>query len=331
MMKTRHGALVISLDFELHWGVHEITSPYGSYRQNLLGTWEAVPRILALFEEYDIAATWATVGFLFAKSRRELEEFSPSIKPQYSNSILSPYNEPIGEDETDDPLHFAPSLIETIRQTPRQELATHTFSHYFCLEPGQTREAFKADLSSALAIASENGVEIRSIVFPKNQCNPDYEDLLTEAGIICYRGNQSAWMYGAANATRDRSMHKRAARLFDHYVNLAGPHTVSWNTVRQDNKLCNVPASFFLRPYSPRWDRFEPLRLKRLVDSLRRAAVSKEIVHLWWHPHDFGMHTDRNIYFLREILRAFGYYQYRFGMRSMSMADVAAVVRENHE
>src|SRR5215213_3336669 len=89
-VEIRYGALVISLDFELHWGVRDWTPPGGSYRQNLLGVWEAVPRMLALFEEYDIAATWATVGFLFARSKQELEEFSPSIRPIYKDPALYP-------------------------------------------------------------------------------------------------------------------------------------------------------------------------------------------------------------------------------------------------
>ena len=72
------GALVISLDFELHWGVRDKRPADGPYRENLLGAREAIPRMLDLFEEFGVAATWATVGFLFAKNRREREEFSPS-------------------------------------------------------------------------------------------------------------------------------------------------------------------------------------------------------------------------------------------------------------
>ena len=330
-MKAKHGALIISLDFELHWGVRDITPPHSSYRQNLLGEWEAVPRMLALFEEFDIAATWATVGFLFARSKPELEAFSPSVKPLYADPLLSPYHEPIGEDEVDDPLHFAPSLIEAIRRTLRQELATHTFSHYFCLEPGQDREAFKADLGSALSIARKNDVQLRSLVFPKHQHNPDYDDLLIDAGIVCYRGNQQAWMYRASNQARQKAKVRRAARLLDTYANLAGPHTVSWDGIQQRNGLCNIPASFFVRPYSPRWRRLEPIRLQRIVRSIRHAAVSKELVHIWWHPHDFGIHIDQNIDFLRKVLEAFCRCRDSHGMCSMSMADAAAVARNDYE
>ena len=128
------GALVISLDFELHWGVRDKRPVDGPYRENLLGAREAIPRMLDLFEEFGVAATWATVGFLFAKNRREREEFSPSIRPQYKNPKLDAYAETTGDNEDDDPIHYASSLIARIAKTPKQEIATHTFSHYYCQE-----------------------------------------------------------------------------------------------------------------------------------------------------------------------------------------------------
>jgi hypothetical protein len=68
-----------------------------------------------------------------------------SARPRYRDSRLDPYDGAVGEGEADDPLHFAPSLIGRIRATRRQEISTHTFSHYYCLEPGQDRQAFRAD------------------------------------------------------------------------------------------------------------------------------------------------------------------------------------------
>src|SRR5450755_2842539 len=85
------GAFVISLDFELHWGVRDRPSSSVSYRANLMGARVAIPGMLDLFEEFNVAATWATVGFLFANSRREMEEYSPAIRPVYENPQLDPY------------------------------------------------------------------------------------------------------------------------------------------------------------------------------------------------------------------------------------------------
>ncbi len=314
---------MISLDFELHWGVCDRHPPDGSYRSSLLGARRAIPRMLALFEEFEIAATWATVGFLFATSRAELDRFSPHARPEYVDATLSPYAQWMGEDEGEDPLHYAPSLIEAICSTPRQEIATHTFSHYYCLEEGQTRETFQADLQAALALAARRGVRIESIVFPRNQHNPAYDEVLLANGITAYRGNPRGWMYREDTTRASTRRGRRAARLLDAYLPLSGPQTTPWSQARQANGLANVRASFFLRPYSPRLRRLEPLRLARLRESLRYAARGGHIFHLWWHPHNFGCHLEENLDFLRRMLAEFSACRERYGMRSLTMAEAA--------
>src|SRR5260370_28124836 len=97
--KPDFGALVISLDFELHWGVRDKCAPEGPYRENLLGARKAIPQILDLFEEFDIAATWATVGFLFDESRQAREQSSPAGRPHHAHKPLRPYHHPDRENE----------------------------------------------------------------------------------------------------------------------------------------------------------------------------------------------------------------------------------------
>lgn len=322
-----YGALVVSLDFELHWGVRDTYPPDGgSYRANLLGARAAIPRMLDLFEEFGIAATWATVGMLFARSRDELCQFRPAVLPHYRDARLNPYDEQVGFDEADDPLHFASGLIEVIRATPQQEIATHTFSHLCCLEPGVERDAFKADLDSAVAIAADRGLRVRSIVFPRNQCNLDFADLLVQAGITCYRGNERHALYRAAPGADYHRLLRRGGRLLDAYLGFTGPHITAWGDIPRAMGLCDVPASAFLRPYSPRLRRLDPLRLRRISGGIEQAAVSNGIYHLWWHPHNVGIHTDENLHLLREVLQVFARCRDRHGMRSLSMAGVAEVV-----
>ena len=316
---------MVSLDFELHWGVRDKCAPDGPYRDNLLGARKAIPQILDLFEEFDIAATWATVGFLFAESSGERTEFSPGIRPDYTDQRLNPYNEPTGENETADPLHYAASLIEQIRNRARQEIATHTFSHYYCLEPGETQEAFAADLRSAMAIAKHRGIEVRSIVFPRNQFRAGYDELLREAGILCYRGNEPSWMY-RPRPRNEETLAVRAPRLIDHYVSLSGPKVVRWNEIMQPNGLCNVRSSMFLRPYSLQRKSLEPVRLRRIAGGIQAAAEQRGIFHLWWHPHNFGAQTDENLQFLRKVLEVYSACRKKYGMQSLSMCEVASVV-----
>ena len=60
------GTLVVSLDFELFWGMLDVCT-LDEYRENVLGGRKAIPQMLQLFEKYNIHATWAAVGFLFAE------------------------------------------------------------------------------------------------------------------------------------------------------------------------------------------------------------------------------------------------------------------------
>ena len=317
------GAFVVSLDFELRWGVRDRYPPDGgTYRQNLLGARVAIPRLLDLFEAYGIAATWATVGFLFATSRQELDSITPSILPAYRDPNLSPYQDVLGHSEVDDPLHFAPSLIEVIRRRPRQEIGCHTFSHYYCLEEGQTRDAFAADIASAVAIAGRRSAHLRSIVLPRNQFNREYADVLMDAGLTCYRGNEVGWMYRAAADASSRQATARAARLLDAYLNGSGSNLTHWEDVRQPSGLYNVRSSRFLRPYSPQFRHLDRLRLHRITQGIRAAAISRRIFHLWWHPHNMGTYTDENLAFLRLIFEAFTDCSDRYGMRSLSMGEV---------
>lgn len=322
------GALVISLDFELHWGVRDKCPMDGSYRENLLGARKAIPRILDLFEEFEIAATWATVGFLFAESRREREAFSPATRPQYSDSRLDPYAQPTGEGERDDLLHYAPSLINQIARRRRQEIATHTFSHYYCLEPGETPEAFAADLRSAVAIAKHHGIDVRSIVFPRNQFRAGYERLLKDAGIVCYRGNEKNWMHRPRRHSEE-TLVVRGPRLLDHYVSLSGSNVVPWNEIVQPDGLCDVRSSMFLRPYSVRRKSLESARLRRIAGGIQAAAEQRGIFHLWWHPHNFGTQTDENLDFLRSVLEVFSQCRKSHRMQSLSMADVVDLLTKD--
>ena len=67
-MRKHSGSFVISLDFELFWGVKD-SKDIGQYWDNLAGVHLAVPKLLETFEKYNIHARWATVGFLFFNSK----------------------------------------------------------------------------------------------------------------------------------------------------------------------------------------------------------------------------------------------------------------------
>lgn len=324
------GSLVISLDFELHWGMFD-KKDIAEYEEELLGVRQAVPRILDLFKRYDVHATWATVGMLFFHSREQLLAALPSIRPQYKNNRLSAYQyiaeAAIGTNEADDPFHFAPSLIDLVESYPNQEIGTHTFSHYYCLEPGQTAAAFKADLLATAAIAKEREQELRSLVFPRNQCSIDYLAMCDSVGIKAYRGNQTSWLY-KAKSEEEETLFRRVTRLANAYIPISVPLSYSWDQLVK-NRPVDIPASRFLRSYSERMSMLEPLRVKRIINELTYAAQHNHLYHLWWHPQDFGKHITQNLETLEEILGTYKEMQIRYQMQSLNMGEVADLVLAN--
>jgi len=325
------GLFIISLDFELHWGVFD--RPGMEYNQNLMGARKAVPLMLKQFEQFDIHATWACVGLLFAKSKAEIEKWSPEERgqPDYKNKKYSAYKVHIGNDENSDPLHFAANLIEKVRSVKGQEIATHTFSHYYCLEEGQTIEQFEADIKAAIEAAKANNVRLYSIVFPRNQVNGAYLSVLKKHGIKCYRGTASGFYYNSNRTKKYNRIGNKALRLLDSYFNIAGHHAYDLYSTGESEELINIKGSRFLRPYTPALSFMEPLKLRRIKKSMEYAAKNNEVYHLWWHPHNFGTNTKKNILMLKNILEFYTNLKKKYGMRSCNMKEANQFCRKNIE
>lgn len=307
------GRLILSLDLELFWGVFD-TKTVAAYGENILGVRQVIPGLLALFRKYGVKATFATVGFLFCKDRGELLAAWPDIRPSYQRSGLSAYEHPF----EDDAYHFCAPLVRLILDERVHEIASHTFSHYYCLEPGQTHEQFLADLRAASECAGRLGLVLSSLVFPRNQVNPEYLGLCRQAGILTYRGNQRSWVY----RTHNRTLLGRTLRWMDSYLNLSGSN--AFTLVPAVSEPMNIPASAFLRPYSKRFPFLNRLHLKRLTQSLLQAARQGKNFHLWWHPHNFGRNVQDNLEFLDRVLQCFRVAQRCYGMRSCTMGEIGA-------
>lgn len=328
MKPGKKGRFIISLDFELFWGVRDKRT-IESYGANIRGVREVIPRLLDLFDTYGIHATFATVGFLFAKDRNELLSFSPQLKPDYSNPKYSPYAsnylQTIGNSEADDVYHYGASLVRMIQQHPKQEIATHTFSHYYCLEQAAP-ESFRADLQAAINIAAQWNITLKSIVFPRNQYSRRHLDICRELGILCYRGNEASVVYKPRKNDEQGKL-IRGVRLTDSYLNLTGHHSF---TIDDTEPLINIPASRFLRPYSDKLKIADRLRLSRIQNSMTHAATHQQAFHLWWHPHNFGVNTKENMDFLEKILRHYRMLHETKGMQSETMGEIAEQILVTH-
>jgi peptidoglycan/xylan/chitin deacetylase (PgdA/CDA1 family) len=318
------GIFVISLDFELNWGVRDKRSG-DDYLANLIGVRKVVPALLETFREYDVAATWATVGLLFFDNLQTMRAALPAVKPSYANARLSPYPDieagRIGPDEASDPIHYGKSLVDMIKAHPKQEICTHTFSHFYCWEEGQTITAFRADLEAAVATARSAGITIESIIFPRNQSAAEHLKVCSDVGIRSFRGNER-WMYDADSKSEINGRFARLARLIDTYCGIWGNHTYTRDEMRKTTPF-DIPSSRILRPVSRKLRMLEGLKLRRIKSQMTHAAERGEMMHLWWHPHNFGAALEENIAFVRKILDHFRVLRDTHGMRSMTMRDVA--------
>lgn len=217
IVNNKQGVMVISLDFELLWGMVD-HADIDTYGENIIGARSAVIRILELFGKYDIHATWAIVGFLFYPNVQIQKENLPVKPPEYSDPKYSSYLyiDKIRNDGWE--YYFAPEVIPKIKETPNQEIASHTYSHYYCLEKGQKKNDFELDMFLSEKVAKENGIKFKSIVFPRNQINMEYVEIMERHNIKCYRENEKSWCNKATDK-QGTTLLMRAIRLINSYIN----------------------------------------------------------------------------------------------------------------
>lgn len=309
---------IISLDYELLWGLRDIHDKK-TYGKAVIGARVAIPKMLDLFEKYGIGATWSTVGLLFCEDKDEMIDAISGIDhpAMYKNEALRNFNylDEVGQNEKADPYYFGLSLIKKIKETPKQRIGTHTFSHFYCLEPGSSLEAFEADLGAAKKIAQKNDVTLESIVFPRNQYNDAFLDVCSNMGIGTYRGNPEHFLYRPRNGAENKNF-IRAARLIDSHIGFSGSQKFSPSHTRG---LVNLPASHFLRPHAGTLGRFHPLHVAMIKRSMTAAAKAGRSYHLWWHPHNFGHNVDASLAVLEDIALHFLKLKDSFGFQSCSM------------
>ena len=317
------GYFIISLDFELMWGVRD-SRTIDSYGKNILNVHSFIPKILKLCDQYDISISFATVGMLFAENSQQLKNYIPTIKPDYSDKKYSPYEQEyipsILSDASLEKYHFARDLIKLIKANGKHELCTHTFSHFYTLEEGSTIQAFNEDLVKAKKIAEDNGINMSSIVFPRNQYSQEHIDASKLLGFNIYRGNEDAWWHNPSPKKKE-SLLKRLVRLTDAYINLGGRYCYPVSTIPKNGSY-NVASSRFLRPYNKKLAFLEFLKFNRISKAMEYAAINNQVYHLWFHPHNFGQNIEKNFKTLEDIFKLYKKLQKSHDFENVTMKNI---------
>ena len=313
----RSSFFVISLDFELHWGRFDKVPLVGNERYYLQAR-DAVPRLCREFETYGISATWATVGMLFAERMEELHAYSPVDKPQYHNNLFSAYRWLEGR-HVDPRMLFAPDLIAEVLRTPKQELGSHTFSHYYTREQGHCTKSFRADLRAAQKIARDKfDLGLTSLVFPRNQYDSAAIAIAAEEGFDAVRGNPEDWYW---RDPHDEHLLKKVFRTGDTVFPLGRKTSYPSSMVLpiHSHLPFSVAASRFFRPYQGVMPLLNRWKIDRIKREMTRAAKLGEVYHLWWHPHNHGHHFEESFQELRMILDHYQFLHDTMGMVSVGM------------
>ncbi len=313
----KKGTLVISLDFELVWGIfdHVQINDKVAYFDNTLS---AIPKMLELFANNNVNVTWAIVGMLFNENWEEWNANIPAVLPSYENTNLNPYQYGLQHQKSGlDRFFFAPNLIKEIQNVKGQEIGTHTYSHYYCLEKGQTIEQFDADLGQAVKMAKKFNVDLKSLVFPRNQYNSYYLDICSKYNIETIRTNPNVWYW---DTTKRETLFSKLVRTGDAYLPI-GKKTYAKHSLLKD-KVVGQQASRFLRPQRSS-EFLNSTRLARIKNEILHAAKNGEVYHLWWHPHNFGIATDEALKTLKAILTFFNHCRDKYGMESLTMKQLS--------
>jgi len=303
------GALCISIDVELAWGIWD--KPSADYHERC-ARHEAmiVRRLVELFEAHQISATWAIVG-------RLLERDDGAA----SSTVHG------------DRIWYAPEVIEQIRRARvPQDIGSHSYGHvYFGETP---RDALRRDLAAARRVHDAHGLPFTSFVFPRNQVA--HLDLLREAGVGVFRSTDRGWYM----TVRDRlgTGAGRVANLADkllpippsavqpvdhllghvpeHAAGQAAGHAAgqaaaqalgqaTGGTVGRDAVLVELPSSMLLMARNGLRRAIHPASIigkARL--GLRAARRTGGIFHLWFHPSNFYYEPDRQLATLEGIVAA---------------------------
>ncbi len=306
--KDRTGYFLFSLDTELAWGYFD---HFHSQMFSIDGQRErrSIKRLLDIFDEFNIAATWAVVGHLFYEQCKDCE-ICPVLdwKGEY-RSFEEVYR-------TNHPLWYGADVIEMIRSRGSgHEMAFHGYTHRQFDKLSKDEARF--EIQEWMRLAKRKSIVPQTVIFPQGKIG--HLDLFQEAGFVCYRGKEV--MHPALSIPL---LGKALNR-----INLALPIlTPQGYEIKVDsNGLVNLPSSQWLFRADQRIDsilaslNLNNLRLEATVKGIKKAAEEKKVIHLWAHPFEFR--TEKNFEKLRYLFSCVADEVNKGRLQSVTMANLA--------
>jgi len=304
-------SVVLSLDTELAWGFHDRDNPPWNRIDAGRDAWRW---LLDRFAAHSIPCTWAVVGHLLLEGCDGIHADHPSTDGWFDRDP--------GADERTAPAWYAPTLVAAIADSDvDHEIACHTFSHVEFGDPTTDRRVARAELRRSRELAEEWGIELDSLVFPRNRVG--HRDVVADADFSAYRGvAPRQWYHGTALRPVGKGLSYAVGR---------SPPPVVTPTVDEQG-LVDVPASLNLFAFQGPARRLvcavtdDPIVRKVRLGLRELAGREDGVLHLWLHPN--SLTTGADFERMERVLELVDRYRREYDLRVEPMRSVAARVHD---
>ncbi len=310
-LNQEKGYFLFSLDTELAWGYFDCFNPR-LFSANGQRERRAIDRLLEIFDDFKIVATWAIVGHLFYE-RYETRVSYPAAN-RWSNF-------PIFEElyKTSSPLLYGVDIIDTLlKRGSRHELAFHGYTHRVFSEHSMSEEEAAAEIQAWLSVAGQRNIIPRAVVFPRNKVG--HLGLFNEYGFICFRGEE------LMPKLFSMPLVGRVFRRYYYYLS-AFYTPLIYEPKVDPSGLVNLSSSRWFFGFNRKLDRvldtlnLTTIRIRKIAEGVHRAASEKKTIHIWAHPCEFR--TEKDFEKLRYLLRHVAEEVSAGRLQSVGMAELA--------
>jgi len=310
-IKLEKGIFILSLDMELAWGTRgeKKLMPYHAKERQI------VDELLALFEKYKIKATWAMVGHLFLDSCRPINgvKHPEIVRPNYSWLKGDWFSiDPASNIQKAGEWYGKDIVYKILNCKIPQEIGCHTFSHLIVGDKGCQPECFDSELKVCQNLAWQQGVGLKSFVFPKNMVG--HLDVLKENKFLCFRGQNDAWYKNFPAKLR------KAAHIFDNYLMLPTRATVP----EKQEGIWNIAGSYFY-VHKDGWAKFLPVsfRVAKSKAGIKKAVQQEKIFHLWFHPFNIASSPKELLAGLEKIFSYVNFWREKGSLENLTMGETS--------
>jgi hypothetical protein len=269
------GKLIVSFDVELGWGSSGELTP--RERERVKSARALLPELLETVRSTGSVATWAVTMAVLHEGPTAFNQFlNEQGESAFGSQICQAYPHLAGAPEA----YFYPELLSDLLHCPGQEVACHGYSHVVWDGLSGAEQWLDRELRLSQELAKRLGVQLLTLVFPKNRYSALSLAVARRHGFLGFRGDEFV------SESRELSLPALLlgrTRRFLGAFGLGG--SASRGTVRSEAGLLRVPGQRFLRLEDPSWLR--RAHLAHVRAELSALARRGEILHIWCHPENF--------------------------------------------